>query len=158
MIAELVRYEERRERFGEACHVLSHIDQGDRQVARCMENANSKGADQHDVAGCRRSALPQEDGPCEQPDGQKDGDHGMQQPKFLEVEKAPLAGGHFVADRFVEPAVLAAQPAKGTNQRHIGNDVDHLSVDRGCLVGKIVMQRLACVGKAEQGDNQEGRD
>ena len=45
--------------------------------------------------------------------------------------------------------VLAAEAAEGADQRHIADDVDHLAVDGGGLVGEIVMQRLAGRGQAE---------
>jgi hypothetical protein len=38
VIAKFVRDEERRQRFGEPREVLGYIDQGNREVARCVQN------------------------------------------------------------------------------------------------------------------------
>ncbi|MGY4471524.1 hypothetical protein ACVWWK_007233 [Bradyrhizobium sp. LB9.1b] len=39
--------------------------------------------------------------------------------------------------------------AEGAHQRHVADDVDHLAVDDGGLVGEVVMQRLARSSEAE---------
>ena len=102
MVAELMGDQKGREGLGQAGHVLGHVHQGDRQVARGVQDGNSKRADQHHIAGGRRSALPQEDGPSEQADGQQHRDHGVKQAKSLEIEQAALPGLHLVANGLVE--------------------------------------------------------
>ena len=79
----------------------------------------------------------------------------MEQPKPLEIEQAALPGLHLMAHGLVESAVLAAEAAEGPHQRHVGDDVDHLAVNRGCLVCEVVMQGLAGVGKVKQRDDQD---
>ena len=73
---------------------------------------------------------------------QHDGDHGVHDPQLLEIEQAAPARRHLAIDRGVEPAMLAAQAAERPHQRHVADDVDHLAVDRGGLVGEVVMQRV----------------
>ena len=53
--------------------------------------------------------------------------------------------------------MLAAEAAEGAHQRHVADDVDHLAVDGGGLVGEVVMQRPAGGGEAEhQADHDAG--
>ena len=62
-----------------------------------------------------------------------------------------------VDDR-VEAAMLARPAAESVDQRHIADDIDHLAVDRGGLVGEVVMQRPAGRGQAEHRDHHDAGD
>src|SRR6266540_658580 len=59
-----------------------------------------------------------------------------------------------VHDR-IEPAMLATETPECPNQRHVADDIDHFAVDRGGLVGKIMVQGPAGGGEAEHGENQD---
>src|SRR3546814_3275027 len=54
-----------------------------------------------------------------------------------------LFRSHLPSDRSVEPEMFAGDPAEGLYQPHVPDDVDHLAVDRGGLVGELVVERLA---------------
>ena len=71
MIAQLVRQQQRRDRFGQPRDMLGDIDQRHREIARGIQDREAERADQHDVAGGGAAALPQHDDPGQQPDGQQ---------------------------------------------------------------------------------------
>ena len=77
------------------------------------------------------------------------GHDGVKDAQLLEIEQAAPARRHLAVDGRIEAAVLAAEAAERPHQRHIADDVDHLAVDGGGLVGEIVMQRPAGGGQAE---------
>ena len=79
VILQFMRQQQGRDGLGQPGDMLGDVDQRDREIARCTENGNSKRAHQDDIAGGCRPALPQHDGPGQQPDGQHHGDTGMQQ-------------------------------------------------------------------------------
>jgi len=54
-----MRNEQGRQRLREARHVLGDVDQGHGEIARGVQNRKAQGADQNDIAGRCRSALPQ---------------------------------------------------------------------------------------------------
>ena len=118
----------------------------------------SERADQHDVAGGGAAVLPKHDRPGQQRDGQHHRDRGMSEPQLFEIAQAASARRQFPVDGRVEPVVLEAQPAKRPHQRHVVDDIDHLAVDGGGLVGEIVMQRLAGGGQAEHRDHHDAGD
>jgi hypothetical protein len=72
---------------------------------------------------------------------QQHGDDGMEDAQPLEIEQALAPRFHLAIDGGVETAMFAQETAEGANQRHVGDDVDHLAVDRRGLGGIVVMQR-----------------
>ena len=70
MVLQFVRQQQGGNGFGQPGDMLGDVDQRHRQIARCAQNGNSQRADQHDIAGGGRAALPQHDRPGQQPDGQ----------------------------------------------------------------------------------------
>jgi hypothetical protein len=157
-VAQLVRDEQRPQRFGQPCHVLGHVDERDREIAGGVQNGESKGADQDDLAGACLAALPQHDRPHQQPDRQNDRHHRMQEPQPFEIAQAALACSQFAIERRIEAAVLACDAAERAHDRHVADHVDHLAVDRGGLVSKIMMQRLSGGGEAKHGHDHDGRN
>ena len=77
----------------------------------------------------------------------------MSQPQLFEVAQAAPPRGHLPVDGRVKAVVLVVEPAERPHQRHVVDDVDHFAVDRGGLVGEIVVQRLARGGEAEHRDS-----
>ena len=51
MIAQLVRYQERGERFGQPCDMLGDVDQRHREIARRMQHRKTERTGEHDIAG-----------------------------------------------------------------------------------------------------------
>ncbi len=76
----------------------------------------------------------------------------MEQPDLLEIQQAAPPGPHVATNRLVEPGKFAAYAAECPDQRHVADDVDHLAVDGGGLVGIVVMERLAGGGETEHGE------
>ena len=64
-------------------------------------------------------------------------------PQLFEIAEAASSRRQFPVDGRVKSVVLEAEAAKRPHQRHVVDDIDHLAVDGGGLVGEIVMQRLA---------------
>ena len=158
VIAQLVRHQQRCDGFGQPRDVLGDIDQGDREITGGTEDREAERADQDDVTGGRLAVLPQRDRPRHQGDRQNHGHAGVKEPQLLQVTQAAPARGHFPIDGGVEALVLVADAAKRADQRHVADDVDHLAVDNGRLVGKIVVERLAGRGKAEHRDHHAAGD
>ena len=123
-----------------------------------LQNGEAERADQHHVAGGGAALLPQPERPGEQRDGQHDRHRGMGQSQLFQIAQAAAARDQLAVDRRVEPVVLMAEAAEGAHQRHVVDDVDHLAVDGGGLVGKIVMQRLAGRGETEHRNHHAARD
>ena len=96
--------------------------------------------------------------PGEQRDDQHDRHGRVSEPQLFEIAQAAAARGHLAIDRGIEAVVLVAEPAEGAHQRQIVDDVDHLAVDGGGLVGEIVMQRLAGGGEMEHRDHHTAGD
>src|SRR5579871_5118500 len=132
--------------------MLRRIDERHRKVARCMQNAEAQGTDENDIAGGRKAALPQMERPGEQHRCEDRSHSRMEEAQLLEIEKAAAARRHLAANRAIETAMLAAEPAEGAHQRQIRDDIDHLAVDRRRPVRKIEMKRRACGGKAEENE------
>ena len=153
-----MRQQQRRDRLRQARDMLGDVDQRHREIARGTQDREAERADQHHVAGGGRAALPERDGPGQQRDRQHDGDGGVGQPQLFEIAQAAAPRGQFPVDGGVEPVVLVAEAAERPHQRHVVDDVDHLAVDRGGLVGEIVMQRLARRGDAEHRDHHGAGD
>ena len=99
MIAQVMRDQQRRQRLRQPRQVLGDVDQRHGQVARRVQDREPERADQHDVAGGGRAALPQHDRPGEQPDRQHDRDQRVQEPQLLEIEQAAPPRRHFAVDR-----------------------------------------------------------
>ena len=74
---------------------------------------------------------------------------GVKDAQLLQIEQAAPARVHLALDGGVEAAMLAQKAAECAHQRHVADDVDHFAVDRGRLVGEIVVQRPAGGGEAE---------
>ena len=127
-------------RFGEPRHVLGDVDQRHGEIARRAEHREAERADQHDVARRRPSRLPEQDRPGEQRQGPHDDDERVQQAQLFKIAQAAPARVHFLADRRVEPQVLAENAAERAHQRHVADDVDHFAIDRRRLAGEIAMQ------------------
>ena len=158
VIAQLVRHQQRFERFGKARQMLDHVDQRDREIARRMQHRETERAGEHHIAGRDRAAVPERDRPGEQADGERHRDQRVDDAQPLQIPEAALARGHLAVDGAVEAAVLAAEAAIGAHQRHVADDVDHLAVDGRGLVGEVVMQRAARAGHAEHGDDHDPAD
>ena len=158
MVAQLVRHQQRRQRLRQPRHVLGDVDQRHREIARRVQHRQPERAGEHDVAGGGLAVLPQHDRPGEQAERQHDRDHGMQDAQLLEIEQAAPARVHLAVDGRVEAAMLAAEAAEGAHQRHVADDVDHLAVDRGGLVGEVVMQRPPGGGEAEHDEHHDAGD
>ncbi len=82
----------------------------------------------------------------------------MSQTQFLQITKAAPARVEFPIDGGIEPVVLMAEATKRTDQRHVVDDIDHLAIDRGGLVGKIVMQGFARCSQVEHRHHHGSRD
>ena len=102
----------RRQRFRQARHVLGHVDQRDRQIARRMQDRKPERADQHDVAGGDLAALPERDRPGQQADGQHHRDHGVQDAAASRDRAGCGCAPHLVIDRRVEAPMLAADAGR----------------------------------------------
>ena len=63
VIAQLVRDQQRRDRFRQARDMLGDIDERDREIARRVQDRQAERADQHDIAGGGTAALPERDRP-----------------------------------------------------------------------------------------------
>ena len=158
MVAQFVRHQQRRQRLRQARDMLGDVDQRHREIARRVQHRDSQRADQHDVAGRGGAALPEHDRPGEQAERQHDGHHGVKDAEFFEIEQAAPPRLHFALDGRVETAMLAQEAAERPHQRHIGDDVDHLAVDRGGLAGEVVMQRPAGGREAEHDRDHDAGD
>ena len=112
MVAQLVRQQQRGDRFGQPRDMLGDIDQRHRQIARRTQNGKTERADQHDIAGGGAAALPEHDRPGQQRDGQHDGDRGMREPQLFEITQAASPRRQFAVDGRVEPVVLEARARK----------------------------------------------
>ena len=115
-------------------------------------------AGQHDVAGRRLAFLPEHDRPGEQAEGQGDRHDRVENAQLFEIEQAAPPRFHLAIDGGVEAAMLAQKAAERPNQRHIGDDVDHLAVDGRGLVGEVVMQRPAGGGETEHDAHHDAGD
>ena len=158
MVAQFVRKQQRGNRFGQPGDMLGDIDQRHREIARGTQNGKSQRADQHDVAGGGRAALPEHDRPGQQRDRQHDRDRGVGDPQLFEITEAASARRQFPVDGGVKPVVLVAEAAKRPHQRHVVDDIDHFAVDGGGLVGEIVVQRLAGGGQMEHRNHHRAGD
>ncbi len=137
--------------------MLGDIDEGDRQIARCVQNRQAERADQHDIAGGGTAALPECDGPYQQRNGQHDRDNGMGDPELLEITKTSSARTQLATDSRVETVKLVIDSAESPDQRHVVDDIDHFAIDRRRLVGEIVVQGLARRRHSEhRGDHDTG--
>ena len=122
-----------------------------------MQDGESQGADQDDVAGGGVAGAPLGDNPAEQQDGDADHHHGMHQPQYLDVAQALPPGGHLQAQRPGQARALPMEAAEGADQRHVGDDIGHLAVDRGGLVGEVAVDRPAPGRVLEQHHHQKAR-
>ena len=104
------------------------------------------------------AVLPKHDRPGEQAERQNDRHHGVEDAQLFEIEQAAPARVHLAIDGGVEAAMLAGEAAERPHQRHIADDVDHFAVDRGGLVGEIVMQRPPGRGEAEHQAHHDAGD
>ena len=143
--------------------MLGDIDQRHSKVARRIEDREAQRADQDDVAGGRGTALPKCDCPSQDPNCQRDRHRCMGQAKLFKISEAASPRRQFSFDRGIEALVLETQPAKGPHQRHVVDDINHLSVDGRGLVCKIVVQRLSGGSEPKHcqyhstGDDDQGR-
>ena len=158
MVAQFVRKQQRGDRFGQPGDMLGDIDQRHREIARGVQNRKPERADQHDVAGGRRAALPKHDDPGQQRDRQRDGDRGVGDPQLFEIAQASSPRRQFPVDGGVKPVVLEAEAAKRPHQRHVVDDIDHLAIDGRGLVGEIVVQRLAGGGQVKHRNHHRAGD
>ncbi|MGY3360745.1 hypothetical protein ACVWZK_007408 [Bradyrhizobium sp. GM0.4] len=149
VVAQFMRHQQRGDRLGQPGNVLGDVDQRHREIARRIQNGETESADQHDVAGGRPAILPEHDRPGHQGDREHDSDAGMDKPQLLQIAQAAAARGEFPVHSRVEPLMLVPDAAEGTHQRHVADNVDHLAVDDGGLVGEVVMQRFPCGSEAE---------
>ena len=140
MVLQFVRQQQGGNGFGQPGNVLGDIDQCHRQIPRCTQNGKPQCTDQHDIAGGGIAALPQDDRPGQQCDGQYHGDTGMDDAQLFEVAKAAPARRQFPVDGSVKPVVLEAEATECAHQRHVVDDIDHLAIDRRGLVGEVVVQ------------------
>ena len=141
MVAQFVRYQQRRHRFGKARYVLRDVDQRYREIARGVQYRQSQRACEHHVAGGGVALLPEHEGPGQQAERQEDRHHGVEDAQPLEIKQAAPACLHFAFDGRVEAAMLAEEAAERPHQRHVADHVGHFAVDRRRLLGEIVMQR-----------------
>ena len=102
--------------------------------------------------------LPEPQRPSEQTQHQDHRHQGMHQPQFFQITQATGARRQLSIDRGVELAMLAQKAAECLHHDDIANDVDHLAIDRGGLIGEIMVQRLARSGDAENRDNDGAGD
>ena len=156
MLAQAMRLQQGGDRLTEARHVLRDIDQRDREVTGGMQHGEAQRTDQHDVARTRLAALPQHDRPGEHRHGQHDGERRVQEAQSLEIEQALAAGLHLEADGLVEAAVLAADGAEGSDQRHVADHVGQFAFDPGRPAGEAVMQRRAGSRQPKQKQHDDG--
>jgi hypothetical protein len=159
VISQLVRNEQRCKGLRKPRDVLCHIDESDRQIPRGMQDGQSERAGEHDIPGRCRAALPKQDGPGRKSDCQQNSDQGMQYSQSLQIQQAAPPGGHFAIDDRIEPAVLAADAAERVDDRQVADDVHHLAVNSGSLVGKVMMQGPSRDGHPEHcKDHDTGND
>ena len=111
--------------------------------------AKTQRAGQHHVAGRRLAILPQRDRPGEQPGRHQGRDHGVQNAQPLQIIETAPPRVHLAVDDRVKAGVLAPTAPEGIDQRHVADDVDHLAVDRGGLIGEIVVQRATRRGETK---------
>ena len=78
VVAQLVRDQQRRERFRKAGHVLGHIDQSHREVPGGMQDRQAQRADQHHLSGRGAAVLPQHERPGHETDRQHHRDQRVQ--------------------------------------------------------------------------------
>ena len=109
VIAQLMRQQQRRDRFGQPRDMLGDVDQRDREIARGVQDGKAERADQHDVAGGGAALLPEPDRPGEQRDDQHDRHGGVSQPQLFEIAQAAAARDHLAIDRGIEAVVLVAE-------------------------------------------------
>ena len=98
MVAQIVRHQQGRERFGQPRQMLRDVDQRHRKVARRVQHRQAERAGEHDVAGRDPALLPQQDRPGEQADGEHDRHHRMREAQPLEIQ-AGCAGARTARDR-----------------------------------------------------------
>ena len=158
MVLQLVRQQQGGEGFRQPGDMLGDVDQCDGKIPRGAQNGNSQCADQNDVAGGGSATLPKHDGPGQQRDRQQDGDRGMRDPQFFEIAQAASPRRHFPIDGRVEPIMLETETAKRAHQRHVVDDIDHLAIDGGGLVGEVVVQGLAGGRQMKHRDHHRAGD
>ena len=70
----------------------------------------------------------------------------MGKPQLFEIAETASARVQFPMNGRIEPVMLVAQAAERPHQRHVVDDINHFTVNRGGLVGEVVVQRPACGG------------
>ena len=133
-----------RDRLREPGDMLGDVDQRYRKVAGRVQDGKAKRADQDHVAGRGAASLPERDRPVQQRECQHERDRRMGQAQLFEIAQASPPRGQFAVDGRIKAVVLVVEAAKRPHQRHVVDDVDHFAIDGGGLVGKIIMQGLAC--------------
>ena len=78
--------------------------------------------------------------------------------ELFEIAQGTAARDQFPIHRRIEAVVLVAEAAERAHQRQIVDHIDHLAIDRGRPVGKIVMQGSAGGGHAEHCHHHGSRD
>ena len=159
MIAQVVRHQQRLQRFGQPRQMLDHIDQRDREIARRMQHGESERAGEHHVAG--RDAAPR----CHSAIAQ-----ASRPMVSATVTSACMMRSRSRYQRLRWRAVISRSmvrskrrcsrpsPQKALHQRHVADDVDHLAVDGRGLVGEVVMQRPAGARHAKHRDDHDPAD
>jgi hypothetical protein len=142
-VGQLVVGQQRADRFLEPREMLGQIDQCDGEIARAVQDAEGQRGDQHDVADRRLTVLPQHQRPADDAGGQDRGQHRVDQPQPLHVQKARAARCHLAAQRAGEPLLLAQGGAERPHHAEIADHVDQFAVNRGGLAGEVAMQRGA---------------
>ncbi len=156
-VAESMRHEQGCDRFFEPRHVLGRIDQRDGEIARRMQNAEAQGTDEHDIAGRDQIVLPQQHRPSQQEGRERRRNDGVQQPQLLEIGEAAPPRRAFSIDGFIEPAMLEGEAAESTDQRQVGDHVDHLAIGHRGAIGEIAMKRRAARRETEEDDDHHCR-
>ena len=158
MVAQFVRDQQRRQRFGKARQVLRHVDQRDREIARRVQHRQAERAGEHHVAGRDLALLPEGIAQASRPMVSTTVTSAWMMRSRSRYRGC--AGVRSFRDRSVrvEAAMLAARAAERPHQRHVADHVDHFAVDRRGLVGEFVMQRLPGARQAEHDDDHDAAD
>ena len=129
------------------CWVMSTSATARSRVALGADKANVQASTTSPVVAA--PLPPQCDRPRDQAERQHDRDDGVENAELFQIEQASAPRIQSTIDGDIEAAALANEAGEGAHQRHVADHVDHLAVDGGSLVGKVVMQRPAGGGQAE---------
>ncbi len=136
---------------GNGAQLLGGVHQGQRQIARAMQDAEGQRTDQHHIACTHRSGAPHADGPDQHAAGHQRQADVVNHPRLFHVHPAAPMRHGLVTDLFGQPRAFAIARGKRLDRPHVGNRIHQLATHPGGLRGKALM--LGAAANAEAGDD-----